>query len=404
MGVGGLVAGVIVSLGGQTPLKLAGSLPPDLVLGTSPASIDLAEDREPVERLVPPTRHPPAARWHRHGHRRGTGRRRPVGYPVLLRPSYVLGGRAMEIVYDDDGVRRVMQSMTTGALAREGGVTAERPVLVDRFLEDAVEVDVDAVRDETGEVLIVGIMEHVEEAGVHSGDSACALPPQTLGGRRRGAPRALHPSAGRSTRGAGPAQRPVRRQGWPGVRPGGEPVGEPDGAVRGQAALGAPGHGGGPRHGWSDAGPTAGGGSLSPEAVGRVPVLDHVSVKEAVLPFDRFPGVDTSARPRDALYGRGHGDRRHVRARFRQEPDGGRHPLARRGHRVSLLGRPGQAGGPRSCPRLQRAGFSIAATLGTAGYLLVGRSLWTPWWPRWGRRAWLRDAVDLIAGARCSWW
>src|SRR6202034_2865227 len=103
-----------------------------------------------------------------------------VGYPVLLRPSYVLGGRAMEIVYDDDGVRRVMQSMTSGALAREGGVTADRPVLVDRFLEDAVEVDVDAVRDAGGEILIGGVMEHVEEAGVHSGDSACALPPQSL--------------------------------------------------------------------------------------------------------------------------------------------------------------------------------------------------------------------------------
>src|SRR6185312_12331105 len=138
---GGEVAGVIVSLGGQTPLKLAGSLPPELVLGTSPASIDLAEDRERWNALchelsIP---QPPG----------GTATTTPealavagrVGYPVLLRPSYVLGGRAMEIVYDDDGVRRVMQAMTTGALAREGGVTAERPVLVDRFLEDAIEVD-----------------------------------------------------------------------------------------------------------------------------------------------------------------------------------------------------------------------------------------------------------------------
>ena len=82
----------------------------------------------------------------------------------------------MEIVYDDTGVRRVMEGLSD--LAREGGVTAERPVLVDRFLEDAVEVDVDAVRDATGEVLVCGVMEHVEEAGVHSGDSACALPPR----------------------------------------------------------------------------------------------------------------------------------------------------------------------------------------------------------------------------------
>ena len=98
----------------------------------------------------------------------------------------------MEIVYDDDGVRRVMQSMTTGALAREGGVTAERPVLVDRFLEDAIEVDVDAVRDGTGEVLIAGVMEHVEEAGVHSGDSACALAAADPGPRRRRDARAAY--------------------------------------------------------------------------------------------------------------------------------------------------------------------------------------------------------------------
>ncbi len=111
----------------------------------------------------------------------------------------------MEIVYDDDGVRRVIQSMTTGALAREGGVTAERPVLVDRFLEDAIEVDVDAVRDGAGEILIAGVMEHVEEAGVHSGDSACALPPQTLRDEVVERARAPHPGAGRVARRVRPA-------------------------------------------------------------------------------------------------------------------------------------------------------------------------------------------------------
>src|SRR6202012_591353 len=100
------------------------------------------------------------------------------GYPVLVRPSYVLGGRAMEIVYDDEQLERAMAALAGfGSLGREGGLSAERPVLVDRFLEDAIEVDVDAVRDGAGEVLIGGIMEHVEEAGVHSGDSACAIPP-----------------------------------------------------------------------------------------------------------------------------------------------------------------------------------------------------------------------------------
>ena len=105
---------------------------------------------------------------------------------MLVRPSYVLGGRAMQIVYDDDrpAPARWPSSPTTGSLGREGGLSAERPALIDRFLEDAIEVDVDALRDRTGEVLIGGVMEHIEEAGVHSGDSACAIPPPTLSARR----------------------------------------------------------------------------------------------------------------------------------------------------------------------------------------------------------------------------
>jgi carbamoyl-phosphate synthase large subunit len=104
-----------------------------------------------------------------------------IGYPALLRPSYVLGGRAMEIVYDEPALRAAMKELAQfGSLGREGGLSAERPVLIDRFLEDATEVDVDAIRDHTGEVLIGGVMEHVEEAGVHSGDSACSLPPYSL--------------------------------------------------------------------------------------------------------------------------------------------------------------------------------------------------------------------------------
>src|SRR5206468_7566930 len=104
-----------------------------------------------------------------------------IGYPCLVRPSYVLGGRAMEIVYDEDALQLAMAELAVfGSLGREGGLSAERPVLIDRFLEDAIEVDVDAIRDATGEVLIGGVMEHVEEAGVHSGDSACVIPPPTL--------------------------------------------------------------------------------------------------------------------------------------------------------------------------------------------------------------------------------
>ena len=172
---------LIVSLGGQTPLKLAGMLPAHLVAGTSPASIDAAEDRE---------------RWNKLCHSLGIEQppggtavdvegalavAERVGYPVLVRPSYVLGGRAMQIVNDAGALRKAMADMATdGSLGKEGGLSAERPVLVDRFLDDAVEVDVDAIRDVTGDFVIGGIMEHVEQAGVHSGDSACAIPPQSL--------------------------------------------------------------------------------------------------------------------------------------------------------------------------------------------------------------------------------
>ncbi len=175
------IAGIIVSLGGQTPLKLAGELPPELIAGTSPESIDLAEDREQwnalCERLSIPQ--PPGGTVTTVEQALEVVAR--VGYPALMRPSYVLGGRAMTIVHDDAGLREAMSELATvGSLGREGGLSAERPVLIDRFLEEAIEVDVDAIRDHTGEVLIGGIMEHVEEAGVHSGDSACMIPPQTL--------------------------------------------------------------------------------------------------------------------------------------------------------------------------------------------------------------------------------
>jgi carbamoyl-phosphate synthase large subunit len=177
----GNLVGVIVSLGGQTPLKLAGIIPEDLVLGTSPASIDLAEDRDHWNRLCAQLEIPQPAGGTAvdlDGARAIVDR---IGYPALLRPSYVLGGRAMEIVYDDDGLERAMRELAGfGSLGKEGGLSSERPVLVDRFLEEATEVDVDALRDRTGDILIGGVMEHVEEAGVHSGDSACSLPPHSL--------------------------------------------------------------------------------------------------------------------------------------------------------------------------------------------------------------------------------
>jgi carbamoyl-phosphate synthase large subunit len=183
----GALAGVIVALGGQTPLKLASRLGPSLVLGTSPDAIDLAEDRERWSALCAQLEIPQPAGGVATSLDEALEVVGRVGYPVLVRPSYVLGGRAMDIVYDDEGLRRAIAEMggfgtgaPGGSLGREGGLASQRPLLVDRFLEDAVEVDVDAVRDRDGEVLVAGVMEHVEEAGVHSGDSACAIPPPTL--------------------------------------------------------------------------------------------------------------------------------------------------------------------------------------------------------------------------------
>jgi carbamoyl-phosphate synthase large subunit len=183
--------GVIVSLGGQTPLKLAHDLQAAgiPVLGTSPESIDLAEDRERFNALCERLGIPQPPGGVATEVERAVAVATEVEYPVLVRPSYVLGGRAMEIVYDEAGLRAAMAALAASADGGAGGdvgerrgLSATRPVLIDRFLEDATEVDVDAVRDHTGEVLIGGVMEHIEEAGVHSGDSACAIPPPTLPG------------------------------------------------------------------------------------------------------------------------------------------------------------------------------------------------------------------------------
>jgi carbamoyl-phosphate synthase large subunit len=165
--------GIIIQYGGQTPLKLARDLEAygAPIIGTTPDSIDLAEDRERFQRMIhelglqqPPNRTARSAD-------QAIALAREIGYPLVVRPSYVLGGRAMEIVYEEEDLLQYMNEAVK--------VSNESPVLLDRFLDDAVEVDVDAVCD--GEnVLVGGIMEHIEQAGVHSGDSACSLPPYTL--------------------------------------------------------------------------------------------------------------------------------------------------------------------------------------------------------------------------------
>jgi len=400
---GGELTGVIVSLGGQTPLKLADSLPPGLVLGTSPASIDLAEDRQRwnalCERLGIPQ--PPGGTALSTADALATAHR--VGYPVLVRPSYVLGGRAMEIVYDDEGVRRVMAALSGAAgLAREGGtMPAERPVLVDRFLEDAIEVDVDAVRDTTGEVLVCGVMEHVEEAGVHSGDSACALPPQTL------APAVLA-ELDRNTRSLADAldvvgllnvqyavkdgavfvleANPRASRTVPFVA---KATGVPVAMVAARIMVGE-----------TLDGLRADGLVPAGTEHGQLGSPDHVSVKEAVLPFDRFPGVDTLLGPEMRSTGEVMGVDVTFGLAFAksQLAAGTRLPAA--GTVFLSLADRDKPAGLAVARQFDRLGFSLAATLGTAGYLRDHGIEVETLVAKVGEEGLAADAVELIAGGK----
>ena len=171
----GPVAGVIVQLGGQTPLGLAQALKDNGVpiVGTSPEAIDLAEERGAFGRVLTEAGLPAPKYGTAFSFEEAKKIAAEIGYPVMVRPSYVLGGRGMEIVYDEPSLGEY--------LARHAGLIDQHPVLIDRFLDDAIEIDVDALYDGT-ELYLGGVMEHIEEAGIHSGDSACALPPITLGG------------------------------------------------------------------------------------------------------------------------------------------------------------------------------------------------------------------------------
>ena len=279
---------VIVSLGGQTPLKLASTLPPGLIAGTSPESIDRAEDREQWNVLCSQLGIPQPPGGTAVDTAGALAVAGGIGYPVLVRPSYVLGGRGMEIVYDDAQLARAMAELSgLGSLGIEGGLSVERPVLVDRFLEDATEVDVDAIRDHLGEVVIGAVMEHVEEAGVHSGDSACVIPPPHLSAavveRIEEHTRAIAEEL--DVRGPVNVQYAVKddevyvieanpraSRTLPFVA---KATGVPLAKVASRVMMGAT----------LD--------ELRLEGLLRERVVgDHVAVKEAVLPFDRFPDAD----------------------------------------------------------------------------------------------------------------
>ena len=329
---------VIVSLGGQTPLKLSGEIPVELVAGTSPQSIDDAEDRKKWNQLCTELNIPQPPGGTAIDIEEALAITDDIGFPVLVRPSYVLGGRAMQIVHDRNHLARAMDELSGfGSLGKEGGLSAERPVLIDRFLASAIEVDVDAIRDHTGEVLIGGVMEHVEEAGVHSGDSACAIPPQTLPDWVVEVITAYTESIAHrlDVRGLINVQfavanttvyvieaNPRASRTVPFVA---KAKGIPLAKVATRVMLGATLE------------------ELRREGLLREPVEGHVAVKEAVLPFNRFPEVDPGARPGDAVDRRGDGHRFHVRPGVLQGRARGRQRAAHGGHRVPVAQRPRQA-------------------------------------------------------------
>ncbi len=273
--------GVIVQFGGQTPLKLAKALEDAgvKILGTSPDSIDLAEDRESFAKILDDLglRQPPNGMARNSTEALEIARR--VGYPVLVRPSYVLGGRGMMLVYDDESLVRYVRSGVE--------VSDDRPVLLDRFLEDAIEVDVDAICD--GEnVVVAGIMEHIEEAGVHSGDSQCSIPPPTLPKHVLDEIRVAAEKLARAVEVIGLMNvqfavqnedvyvlevNPRASRTVPYVS---KAIGLPIAKVAALAMSGT---------------------SLPDQGVTHVPVPKHSSVKAPVFPFNRFTGVDVVLGP-----------------------------------------------------------------------------------------------------------
>ncbi|MDQ3797089.1 MAG: carbamoyl-phosphate synthase large subunit, partial [Pseudomonadota bacterium] len=268
--------GVIVQYGGQTPLKLARDLEVAGVpiIGTSPDSIDLAEDRERFQRMLNKLKlRQPVNRTGRDPEE-AVRLAEAIGYPVVVRPSYVLGGRAMEIVYDETELRRYMHDAVK--------VSNDAPVLLDRFLDDAVEVDVDAICD--GEaVFIGGVMEHIEQAGIHSGDSACSLPPYSLSQEIQRELRDLVVGMARELKVVGLMNTQFAIQGdkifvievnprasrtVPFVS---KAIGLPLAKIGVRCMVGK---------------------SLASQGVTHRIVPDYFSVKEAVFPFIKFPGVD----------------------------------------------------------------------------------------------------------------
>ncbi len=355
---------VIVSLGGQTPLKLSGDIPAALVAGTSAQSIDDAEDREKWNQLCHELNIPQPPGGTAIDLEQALSITDEIGFPVLVRPSYVLGGRAMQIVHDRNHLARAMDELSgIGSLGKEGGLSAERPVLIDRFLASATEVDVDAIRDHAGEVLIGGVMEHVEEAGVHSGDSACAIPPQTLPDWVVDVIIAYTTAIAHRLEVSGLINvqyavtgttvyvieaNPRASRTVPFVA---KAKGIPLAKVATRVMLGSTLE------------------ELRQEGLLCEPVSGHVAVKEAVLPFNRFPEVDPALGPEMRSTGEVMGiDSTFGRAFFKAELAAG-NGLPQTGTVFLSLNDVDKPAGIVVAQRMRERGLGLMATRGTADYL-----------------------------------
>jgi carbamoyl-phosphate synthase large subunit len=357
----GQLHGVIVQFGGQTPLKLAHALEQANVpiLGTSPDMIDLAEDRDRFKQLLDKLQ----LRQPKSGVARSPGEARSiaeaVGYPIVIRPSYVLGGRAMEIVLDANQLDRYIVRLARDLdRPSELVVSEKRPLLIDRYLSDAIEVDVDCLADRK-DTVIAGIMEHIEEAGIHSGDSACSLPPHSLDA-------GVLAELERQTRALALALKvgglmnvqyaikdgdiyvlevnPRASRTVPFVA---KVIGIPIAKIAARIM----------------AGETLASFNLQPGE------FDHIGVKEAVFPFARFPGVDTVLGPEMKSTGEVMGIDRNFAIAFAKSQIGGGSRLPREG---TVFVSVKDADKPRvieAVRLLVNLGFRVIATSGTQRYL-----------------------------------